>query len=95
MLAALKPLLDAAQSEGYAIGAFNVYNLEGVRAVIRAAEHARSPVMLQLHPSAHQYGGSPLVALCLEAAVVRPLPWRYIWIIAARKRTSATPWPSA
>jgi len=68
MLAALKPLLDAAQSEGYAIGAFNVYNLEGVRAVIRAAEHARSPVMLQLHPSAHQHGGSPLVALCLEAA---------------------------
>jgi tagatose 1,6-diphosphate aldolase GatY/KbaY len=68
MLAALNPLLEAAQSEGYAIGAFNVYNLEGVRAVIRAAEHTRSPVMLQLHPSAHQHGGSPLVALCLEAA---------------------------
>jgi tagatose 1,6-diphosphate aldolase GatY/KbaY len=61
-------LLGAAQSRGYAIGAFNVYNLEGAHAVIAAAEAERSPVMLQLHPAALDYGGPALVALCLAAA---------------------------
>jgi tagatose 1,6-diphosphate aldolase GatY/KbaY len=74
MLAAMTTLLQAAVADGYALGAFNVYNLEGVRAVISAAEATRSPVMLQIHPSALQYGGSPLVALCLAAARVATVP---------------------
>ncbi len=61
-------LLRAAQLGGYALGAFNVYNLEGVRAVVAAAEAARSPAMLQVHPSALQFGGASLIALCLAAA---------------------------
>jgi tagatose 1,6-diphosphate aldolase GatY/KbaY len=68
MLASMGLLLRDAIGGGYAIGAFNVYNLEGVRAVVGAAEAQHSPVMLQLHPSALQHGGRPLVALCLEAA---------------------------
>ncbi len=68
MLSSTKELLQAARDNAYAIGAFNVYNLEGVRAVIEAAEGDRSPAMLQIHPSALEYGGSALVALCLEAA---------------------------
>ncbi|HEY7493959.1 MAG TPA: class II fructose-bisphosphate aldolase [Candidatus Tectomicrobia bacterium] len=68
MLTAMTTLLRAATADGYAIGAFNIYNLEGVRAVVSAAEASRSPVMLQLLPSALQHGGKPLVALCLEAA---------------------------
>jgi tagatose 1,6-diphosphate aldolase GatY/KbaY len=74
MLAAMTTLLQAAMADGYALGAFNVYNLEGVRAVISAAEVTRSPVMLQIHPSALQYGGPPLVALCLAAARVATVP---------------------
>jgi len=74
MLTSTTELLHAAAAGGYAIGAFNVYNLEGVRAVVRAAEAHRSPVILQLHPAALQHGGQPLVALCLAAAQIASVP---------------------
>ncbi|HEY9639156.1 MAG TPA: class II fructose-bisphosphate aldolase [Coleofasciculaceae cyanobacterium] len=68
MLASTQELLETARRNMYAIGGFNVYNLEGVKAVIQAAESNRSPALLQLHPSALKYGRSALIALCLEAA---------------------------
>ncbi|MGJ3244907.1 MAG: class II fructose-bisphosphate aldolase [Elainellaceae cyanobacterium] len=74
MLGSTQALLETAQHVEYAVGAFNVYNLEGVKAVINAAETANSPVMLQIHPSALKYGKSPLVALCLEAANASTIP---------------------
>ena len=74
MLTSTTELLRTAVAGGYAIGAFNVYNLEGARAVLGAAEAHRSPVMLQLHPGAMQHGGEPLVALCLAAARVARVP---------------------
>src|SRR5262245_32388272 len=74
MLAPTMSLLDAARDGGYAIGAFNVYNLEGARAVAAAAEAERSPAMLQIHPSALRYGGAPLIVLCLEAARATSAP---------------------
>ena len=36
------------ERSGYAIGAFNVFNLESVKAVIAAAEAERSPAILQV-----------------------------------------------
>lgn len=74
MLISTKTLLAQAQRGGYAIGAFNVYNVEGVRAVVAAAQETHSPVMLQLHPQALKYGGAPLIALCLEAAKCATVP---------------------
>ena len=74
MLTSTTELLRAAMAGEYAIGAFNIYNLEGVRAVVHAAESQRSPVMLQLHPGALQHGGQPLVALCLAAAQAATVP---------------------
>jgi tagatose 1,6-diphosphate aldolase GatY/KbaY len=74
MLSAMHVLLQEATAGGYALGAFNVYNLEGVRAVVKAAEAKRSPVMLQIHPGAWQHGGSPLLALCLEGARMATVP---------------------
>lgn len=74
MLVPTLALLQAAQSDGYAIGAFNVYNLEGVKAVLAAAEAERSPVMLQVHPSALKFTGTPLLALCLAAAQQAGVP---------------------
>ncbi len=50
-----KMLLDA-QKSGYAIGAFNVENMEMVKAIIAAAEELRAPVMLQTTPSTIKYG---------------------------------------
>jgi tagatose 1,6-diphosphate aldolase GatY/KbaY len=74
MLASTRELLETARKNLYAIGAFNVYNLEGVKAVISAAQEYRSPAMLQIHPSALKYGKSTLVALCLEAARSATVP---------------------
>lgn len=50
-----KMLLDA-QKGGYAVGAFNVENMEMVKAVIAAAEELKAPVMLQTTPSTIKYG---------------------------------------
>ena len=74
MLTPTGSMLRSATEGGYAVGAFNVYNLEGVRAVVAAAEAKRSPVMLQLLPAALEHGGSPLIALCLAAARESPVP---------------------
>lgn len=74
MLTSTKALLEEARSGGYAVGAFNVYNLEGAKAVAAAAEAEQSPVILQIHMAALQYGGRPLIALCLEAAKQATVP---------------------
>ncbi|MEM9808389.1 MAG: class II fructose-bisphosphate aldolase [Cyanobacteria bacterium P01_D01_bin.56] len=74
MLTSTKELLDAAQKYSYAVGAFNLYNLEGVKAVVNAAEAENSPAMIQILPNVLEYGGSPLVALFLEAADSAKVP---------------------
>lgn len=74
MKAKTQDLLQIARDRGAAVGAFNVYNLEGAKAVIAAAEALRSPVILQIHPAALDYGGSPLVALCQVAAEQASVP---------------------
>ncbi|MDG6947249.1 MAG: class II fructose-bisphosphate aldolase [Nitrososphaerota archaeon] len=68
MLAAMTDLLAEAKAGGFAVGSFNVYNLEGALAVVEAAERTRSPAAIQLHSPAVKSGGPPLVALCLAAA---------------------------
>ena len=40
-------MLAEAREGGYAVGAFNVENMEMVKAVIAAAEEVKAPVMLQ------------------------------------------------
>jgi fructose-bisphosphate aldolase class II len=47
-LTTLEPLLEDAKARSYAVGAFNVVNLETIRGVIQAAESLNSPVILQL-----------------------------------------------
>lgn len=50
-------MLKDAQDKGYAVGAFNVENMEMVKAVIAAAEELKAPVILQTTPSTVRYGG--------------------------------------
>eukprot|EP00850_Spirogloea_muscicola_P009016 SM000049S16787 [mRNA] locus=s49:705014:718463:- [translate_table: standard] len=69
-----RAILEAAEKGGYAVGAFNVYNLEGAMAVVSAAEAECSPAILQIHPSALKHGGEPLVALCAAAAMYSQVP---------------------
>lgn len=53
-------MMKDADLNGYAIGAFNVENMEMVMAVIRAAEEMNSPAILQTTPSTVKYAGLPL-----------------------------------
>ncbi|KYH29278.1 class II fructose-1,6-bisphosphate aldolase [Clostridium colicanis] len=54
-LVTTKQLLLDAQKGGYAIGAFNVENMEMVQAVVAAAEELKSPVIMQTTPSTVKY----------------------------------------
>ncbi|MDD3253357.1 MAG: class II fructose-1,6-bisphosphate aldolase [Lachnospiraceae bacterium] len=54
-LVTTKELLIDAQKNGYAVGAFNVENMEMVQAVIAAAEELKSPVIMQTTPSTLKY----------------------------------------
>ena len=54
-LVTTKQLLLDAQKGGYAIGAFNVENMEMVQAVVAAAEECHSPVIMQTTPSTVKY----------------------------------------
>ena len=55
MFVTTKQMLLDAQAGHYAVGAFNVENLEFVMAVVRAAEERRSPVILQTTPGTIKY----------------------------------------
>lgn len=52
-----KELLQNAYKEGYAVGAFNVENMEMVMAVLRAAQEQHSPVIMQTTPGTLRFAG--------------------------------------
>ena len=49
MLVNLKTILDIAEKGKFAIPAFNVYNMENVMGIIRAAEEMNAPVIIQCY----------------------------------------------
>ncbi|EEA85656.1 class II fructose-1,6-bisphosphate aldolase [Peptacetobacter hiranonis] len=56
-LVTTKEMLLKAQEGKYAVGAFNVENMEMVMAVIEAAQELNSPVIMQTTPSTVKYAG--------------------------------------
>ena len=52
-----REMLRQAQEGGYAVGAFNVENLEMVQAIIAAAETENAPVIIQTTPGTLKYAG--------------------------------------
>ena len=56
-LVTTKKILKEAQEGHYAVGAFNVENMEMVMAVIAAAEEMKAPVIMQTTPSTVKYAG--------------------------------------
>lgn len=62
-------LLAAADEGGYAVGAFNINNMEIIQAIIEAAEEERSPVIMQASQGAIRYAGMDyIVGLARVAA---------------------------
>lgn len=64
----LREVLQNAQQEGYAVGAFNANNMEIVKAIIEAAVEERSPVILQASQGALRYAGLNYITAMVRAA---------------------------
>lgn len=60
MLVTSSEMLNKAQEGGYAVGAFNVENMEMVQSAIEAAEELNAPILLQTTPSTVKYAGLDL-----------------------------------
>ena len=69
MLVSNKELMDAAKAGGYAVGAFNINNMEFVQAITDAAEELNSPAILAVSQGAIKYAGfSNIVSLVRTAS---------------------------
>lgn len=60
-------MLRKAQEQGFAVGAFNVENMEMAQAIISAAEELCAPVILQTTPSTVRYAGTGMYAAMVAA----------------------------
>lgn len=66
-LVSMKEMLIKAKEEGYAVGQFNLNNLEFTQAILQAAEEERSPVILGVSEGAGRYmGGFKTVVKMVE-----------------------------
>ena len=68
-LISLRQMLDHAAEYGYGVPAFNVNNLEQMRAIMEAADKTDSPVIVQASAGARKYAGAPFLRHLILAAV--------------------------
>lgn len=67
-LISMRQMLDHAAEFGYGIPAFNVNNLEQMRAIMEAADKTNSPVIVQASAGARKYAGAPFLRHLILAA---------------------------
>ncbi|NQV66365.1 MAG: class II fructose-bisphosphate aldolase, partial [SAR86 cluster bacterium] len=68
-LVSMRQVLDHAAEHGYGVPAFNVNNLEQMRAVMEAAQQTDSPVIVQASAGARKYAGSTFLRHLILAAI--------------------------
>ena len=68
-LVTTKEMFEKSMKEGFAIGAFNVNNMELIQGIVDAAAENNSPVILQASSSAIKYAGINYLMKMVEAAV--------------------------
>ena len=68
-LVTTKEMFEKSMKEHYAIGAFNINNMEFIQAITEAANEAKSPVILQVSSSAIKYAQMKYLIKMVEAAV--------------------------
>lgn len=67
-LVSMKEMLNIAKEKQYAVGQFNINNLEYTQAILQAAEEEKSPVILGVSEGAARYmGGFKLVVVMVKA----------------------------
>ena len=64
-----KEMFEKAYKGGYAIGAFNVNNMEIVQGITEAAKECKSPVILQVSAGARKYAKHEYLVRLVEAAL--------------------------
>ena len=68
-LVTTKEMFEKSMKEGFAIGAFNVNNMEIIQGIVDAAAKENSPVILQASSSAIKYARIPYLRKMIEAAL--------------------------
>ena len=68
-LISLRQLLDHAAENNYGVPAFNVNNLEQIRAIMEGAHELDSPVIVQASAGARKYAGPKFIKSMMEAAI--------------------------
>ena len=90
-LVTTKEMFKKAYDGGYAIGAFNVNNMEIVQAITEACREEKAPVILQVSKGARAYANHTYLVKLVEAAVIEaprsPLPC--IWTMATASRPAS------
>ena len=77
-LVSLRQLLDHAAEHDYGLPAFNVNNLEQMRAIMMAADQTNSPVIVQASAGARKYAGAPFLRHLILSAVEE---WPHIPVV--------------
>ncbi|UTH75840.1 class II fructose-bisphosphate aldolase [Chromobacterium sp. IIBBL 290-4] len=68
-LVSMRQLLDHAAEFSYGLPAFNVNNLEQMRAIMEAADKVDAPVIVQASAGARKYAGAPFLRHMILAAI--------------------------
>ncbi len=77
-LISLRQLLDHAGEHAYGVPAFNVNNLDQMRAIMLAADATNSPVIVQASAGARKYAGAPFLRHLILAAIEE---WPHIPVV--------------
>jgi fructose-bisphosphate aldolase class II len=65
-----KEMFKKAYEGGYAVGAFNVNNMEIIQGIVKAAAETKSPVILQVSAGARKYASPVYLKKLVEAALI-------------------------
>ena len=65
-----KEMFARAYKENYAVGAFNVNNMEIIQGIVAAATEEKAPLILQVSAGARKYAGQNYIVKLIEAALL-------------------------
>ena len=69
-LVTTKEMFKKAYEGGYAVGAFNVNNMEIIQGIVKAAAETKSPLILQVSAGARKYASPVYLKKLVEAALI-------------------------
>ena len=79
-LISMRQLLDHAAENDYGVPAFNVNNLEQMRAIMEGADETQSPVIVQASAGARKYAGPTFLRHLILAAIEEFLIFQWLCI---------------